>query len=269
MVKLATQNKPFFSNDLEEKLRRIAALGFHGFEADGVMLLEDFDTLKRAVRDTHVPITSVCGGYRGWIGDFNDYRRKTAIADIKLILSRAGELGARGIVVPAAWGMFSLRLPPMAPPRPAEEDTRVLIDSLMQLEDTCAQTGTMVLLEPLNRYEDHMLNTLDAAARVIDAGGLKHTLITADFFHMNIEEADIAAGIRKYGSKIGHVHIADSHRCQPGSGHIDFMPGFKALHETGFDGTMAFECRVLGDDQEGAYARSVGYILERMARAGL
>lgn len=269
MVKLATQNKPFFSSNMAEKLRRIAALGFHGFEADGVMLLEDFDALKRAVSETKVPVTSVCGGYRGWIGDFVDYRRKTALADIKLILNRAGELGARGIVVPAAWGMFSLRLPPMTPPRPAKEDIRVLIDSLMQLEDTCAQAGTMVLLEPLNRYEDHMLNTLDAAARVIDEGGLKYTQITADFFHMSIEEADIAASIRKYGSKIGHVHIADSHRYQPGSGHTDFVPGFKALYDIGFDGTMAFECRVLGDDQEGAYARSVGCILDRMAQAGL
>ena len=171
MVKLATQDKPFFSDNFAEKLTQIKAMGFDGFEADGGMLLNHYEELKAAVKATGVPVTSVCGGYRGWIGDFVDYRRRTAVEDITIILEAAGELGAKGIVVPAAWGMFSLRLPPHVPPRPADEDTAVLIDTLSKLEGVCAKSGTTVLLEPLNRYEDHMLNTLDAAGAVIEKGG--------------------------------------------------------------------------------------------------
>lgn len=130
MIQLATQNKPFFSDVLEEKLIQIKEFGFDGLEADGDLLLERFDELKTAVKDTGIPVTSVCGGYRGWIGDFQEEERKHAIQDITIILERAGELGAAGIVVPAAWGMFSLRLPPMTPPRSAEEDRKVLLDSL-------------------------------------------------------------------------------------------------------------------------------------------
>ncbi len=269
MIKLATQNKPFFSDVLEEKLIQIKEFGFDGLEADGDLLLERFDELKTAVKDTGIPVTSVCGGYRGWIGDFQEEERKHAIQDITIILERAGELGAAGIVVPAAWGMFSLRLPPMTPPRSAEEDRKVLLDSLRQLESVCERTGTRILLEPLNRYEDHMLNTLDAAGSLILEGGLRHVQIMADFFHMNIEEQDIKKSLIKWKDLVGHVHIADSHRFQPGDGHTDFVHGFEGLKEIGFDKTMAFECRVLGEDQEGLYKDSISYIRGRMEKAGL
>ena len=106
MIKLATQDKPFFSEDLKTCLRQVRQMGFDGFEADGALLLNQYDELKAAVKDTGVPVTSVCGGYRGWIGDFVDYRRKTAIEDIKIILERAGEIGAAGIVVGLIMELF-------------------------------------------------------------------------------------------------------------------------------------------------------------------
>lgn len=269
MIKLATQNKPFFSENLKTCLCQVKEMGFDGFEADGDVVLNRFDELKAAVKETGVPVTSVCGGYRGWIGDFVDYRRETAVEDIRMILKRAGELGAAGIVVPAAWGMFSLRLPPMTPPRPAGEDRKVLIDSLSKLSRVCEESGTSVFLEPLNRYEDHMLNTLDAAGSLIREGQLEHVKIMADFFHMNIEEPDIKKSICKWKELIGHVHIADSHRYQPGDGHMDFVYGFTGLKETGFRGTMAFECRVLGENPEENYKESVRYIRRCMEKAGL
>jgi sugar phosphate isomerase/epimerase len=68
----------------------------------------------------------------------------------------------------------------------------------------------------------------------------------ADFFHMGIEEADIAASIRATGQHIVYVHVADSNRLQPGRGHLDFRPGFRALKEIGYDGPLAIECRVDG-----------------------
>lgn len=269
MIRLATQDKPFFPVGLKEKLEDIRELGFDALEADGDMLLNSFDELEKAVADTRVPVSSVCGGYRGWIGDFDEARRETALGDITRILERAGRLGAAGIVVPAAWGMFSLRLPPMTPPRSAREDREVLLDSLSRLEKVCENTGTRILLEPLNRYEDHMLNTLDAAGELIRTGGFSHVKIMADFFHMNIEEQDIRKSLIKWKELIGHVHLADSHRYQPGDGHMDFIHGFHGLKEIGFDGTMAFECRVLGEPPRKLYKDSVVYIRRCMEQAGL
>ena len=43
-----------------------------------------------------------------------------------------------------------------------------------------------------------------------------------------------------------HVHLADSQRLQPGTGHTDFRAAFKALKKAGFKDYMALECGVRG-----------------------
>ncbi|MCP8617872.1 sugar phosphate isomerase/epimerase family protein [Salirhabdus salicampi] len=261
-MKLATQDKPFFPESLKEKLEYIKSIGFEGFEIDGKLLLERFDEVQRASEATGVPIIAACGGYEGWIGDFDEAKRKNGLSEIKDILRKLGKLGGQGIVVPAAWGMFSKRLPPMVPPRSDEEDRRILIESLSQLNEVAIETGTYVYLEPLNRYEDHMINTLEVASSLIEEGNFSNVKIIADFYHMNIEEPIIAESLKREKKYLGHVHIADSHRYQPGHGHLDFISGFSALQEIGYNGYMTFECRVLGEDERKLYTQSIRYIKE-------
>ena len=72
--------------------------------------------------------------------------------------------------------------------------------------------GVPLLFEPLNRYETNQANTLAdgvRAARV--AVDDERPRLLADLFHMNIEDADLAASIRAAGTQaIGHVHFVDS-----------------------------------------------------------
>jgi sugar phosphate isomerase/epimerase len=112
-----------------------------------------------------------------------------------------------------------------------------------------------------------MINTIETARDIINDGGFKNVKITADFFHMNIEENNIGQSILEYKELIGHIHLADSHRYQPGSGHMDFISGFKALAQIGYEGYMAFECRVLGEDPALEYGKSVKYIKECINKA--
>ena len=64
--------------------------------------------------------------------------------------------------------MFTRRLPPFdEPPRTPEQDREVLRAGLAELGAHAAAAGVVVLFEPLNRYEDHMVNTL-AQARGAD-----------------------------------------------------------------------------------------------------
>jgi sugar phosphate isomerase/epimerase len=259
-MKLSTQDKPFFPENIESKLSCIKEMGFDAYEIDGAMLVNRLDEVARAVNKTGVSVSSVCGGYKGWIGDFDTEKRAQAINDISNILQCASKIGAKGIVVPAAWGMFSLRLPPMIPPRSAEQDRTVLLDSLYLLNQVAEATDTFVFLEPLNRYEDHMINTLETGKSLIEEGKFSNVKLTADFFHMNIEEKNIRGSIINYREHIGHIHLADSHRYQPGDGHMDFVSGFAALKSIGFDGYMAFECRVQGDNPADEYKKSVQFI---------
>ena len=65
--------------------------------------------------------------------------------------------------------------------------------------------------------------------------------LLADLFHMNIEEADLAAAMREGGRHIGHVHFADSNRRAAGLGHTDFAPVVAALREIGYAGYLSAE----------------------------
>jgi len=260
MVQFLTQDKDFFPPGLSNKFLYLKNMGFDGFEIDGKLLLNSFNNVQSSVEQTSFPVVTACGGYGGWIGDFNEEKRQTAIHDISIILERLGKLNAKGIVIPASWGMFSLRLPPMIPPRSAEADEKVLSESLKRLNEAAAKYNVNVFLEPLNRYEDHMINTLEKATFYIEKNDLPNVKIIADFYHMNIEEAKIDEAILKYSHLIKHIHLADSHRYQPGSGHIDFEKGFHALKQVNYHEAMAFECRVIGNDVEAEYRRSLQFI---------
>ena len=77
---------------------------------------------------------------------------------------------------------------------------------------------------------------------------------------MNIEEAKIERSILQQKNHIGHIHLTDSHCCQPGSGHINFEEGFRALKEINYKGAISFECRVTEQNAEESYHRSLNHI---------
>ena len=113
------------------------------------------------------------------------------------------------------------------------------------LKECChaaADLGVSLLLEPLNRYECDWLNTTEDALSIIAQLGFDNLKYLADTFHMNIEEADMAASLRRAGSALGYIHLVDSNRCGPGQGHLPFGDVLKALLEVGYDGYLSFEC---------------------------
>ena len=259
-MKIATQNQAFFPENILEKFRYIKAMGFDGYEIDGRLLVDHLDEVKAAIKETGLPVTTACGGYDGWIGDFLAERRLNGLAHSSRILEALAEVGGKGIVVPAAWGMFTFRLPPMTSPRSLAGDRKAVSDSLRYLDQVAARTGTTVFLEPLNRYQDHMINTLADARRYIEEGGLQQVKIIGDFYHMNIEEDSIAGALHANRDLLGHVHIADNHRYQPGSGALDFHALFDQLRQDGYSGYVVYECRIRADDPAQAYRQSLAYL---------
>jgi len=92
-----------------------------------------------------------------------------------------------------------------------------------------------------------MVNTLAQAAELACATGLASVQVGADAYHMNIEEADPLASLRGIAERLGHVQLSDSNRLEPGAGHLDWGALFRCLEEIGYDGVLAFECRLSGE----------------------
>jgi sugar phosphate isomerase/epimerase len=171
------------------------------------------------------------------------------VAQLKSQLSVIAEIGGPGAVActPASWGMFSRRLPPFEPPRSEEEDRAVLLEGLGELGEHAAREGATLVLEPLNRYEDHMVNRLEQAVELVDAVGLPSLKVLADTYHMNIEEDEPTSALVKAAASVGHVQVSDSNRFQPGAGHLDWAALLGTLDAIGYDGYLALECRLRGE----------------------
>ena len=194
---------------------------------------------------------TVCPELDGWLGDFDPAARRRALEGLRRQLDGIAALGGRGVITPAAWGMFTRRLPPFdEPPRTPEQDRAVLLEGLAELGAHAEQAGAVLLFEPLNRYEDHMVNTVAQAAELVRATGAPAVRILADTYHMNIEEDDPCAALRAAGDLLGAVHLSDSNRGQPGTGHVPFDAIVATLRELRFEGVLSVECRLRGEPDQ-------------------
>jgi sugar phosphate isomerase/epimerase len=255
MLKLACQEQLLPGDDLIAKFDFARRAGFDGIElrakGDG-QFVGRLPELRAAAR-AGVVMKTVCPDTDHFIGDFDPDLRRDAITQLCSQLSVIAEIEGEGLLTPASWGMFSLRLPPFTPPRTPEEDRKVLLEALVQVAEHAAREGVWLALEALNRYEDYMLNRLDQVAdlatEVRDATGTNSVRACADFFHLNIEEDDLGAAIEAAGPLVVHVHVDDSNRLQPGTGHLDFAGAFGALRAIGYDGWHTLECRLRGEPE--------------------
>jgi sugar phosphate isomerase/epimerase len=248
-VKLACQEHLVPGRDLVEKWDVASAAGFDAIELHGhgdFAFAARLPELRKA-KEAGVVMPTVCVIMDHFIGDFDADRRRDAIENMKSLLSVMAELDGFGAITPASYGMFSRRLPPYEPPRAEDEDRKVLVEGVTELGEHAAREGVVVLLEPLNRYEDHMINRIDQAVELCEVVGLASVQVMGDLYHMNIEEDDPPESIRRAAGRLAHVHLADSNRAQPGTGHIDFRAALRALAEIGFDGHLAMECGLRGD----------------------
>jgi sugar phosphate isomerase/epimerase len=127
-----------------------------------------------------------------------------------------------------------------------------LAESLNELGRYCRQRNVGLLFEPLNRNETDVANMLADGIEIIKRTGTDNIKLLADFFHMSIEEADIAESIKRAGQFIGYVHFVDSDRKPAGMGHIDLKSAVNALKNIGYDGFLSAEALPWPDSQTAA-----------------
>ena len=125
--------------------------------------------------------------------------------------------------------------------RPRDEAVEQLAEALETLGERAAGHGQVLLYEPLNRYETNLFNMQGEAAAWLESRGLEPVRLLCDLFHMNIEEADVAAALVAAGRRVGHVHWADSNRQAMGLGHTASAPVVAALRTIGYQGFLSAE----------------------------
>jgi sugar phosphate isomerase/epimerase len=249
---LAVQEQMVDGTTLEEKFEAAVAAGFEGLELGGAgrgAFRQRLPEIRQA-KGAGVVMPTVCVRMDHFIGDFDAGRRASARAGMSELLEVIVEAGGFGAITPAAFGLFSSVLPPFRAPRSRDEDRSVLLEELHALGEHASKVGAVLLLEPLNRYEDHMVNTLAQAVSIVEEVGLESVRVMADTFHMSIEEADPARSLAEAMPWVRHVQLGDSNRLEPGAGHNDWGALIRTLDRAGYEGWLAMECGLSGPSAE-------------------
>ena len=140
-----------------------------------------------------------------------------------------------------------------------EQSLDWLASNLKILGERAMSKGQTLLYEPLNRYETNLFNRSGDAAAFLGQRSLRGISLLCDLFHMNIEEADIAATLRAVSVHVGHIHFADSNRRAIGLGHTDLAPIAAALKDIGYQGYISAEVQPLPDAETAARETMASY----------
>ncbi len=101
--------------------------------------------------------------------------------------------------------------------------------------------GLLFGIEPVNRYENHLINTGWQARDMIHRVGADNIFIHLDTYHMNIEEKGAGNGILDARDFLKYIHLSESDRGTPGEGTCDWDEIFSTLAAIGYKGGLAME----------------------------
>jgi D-psicose/D-tagatose/L-ribulose 3-epimerase len=109
------------------------------------------------------------------------------------------------------------------------------------VSERAAERGVKLAIEPLNRYETSLVNTVEQGLALLEEVDHPACGLLLDSFHMNIEEKDPAAAARAAGDRIVHVHACGTDRGSPGADAFDWPAFLAALDGAGYRGPLCIE----------------------------
>jgi D-psicose/D-tagatose/L-ribulose 3-epimerase len=185
----------------------------------------------------------VCGTVCGCMGPDRDLRgtpeqQETGKKYLKTLLEQMVDLDCPMLVGPVYSAVGR------ADAVPADEYKEQWKTVVKNLKEVCAHAeklGRTIALEPLNRFETDFINTCDQGLKMLRDVRSPALKLHLDTFHMNIEEKNQAAAIKKAGKQLGHFHACGSDRGTPGRDHIDWKNIAKALKAVRYKGDVVIE----------------------------
>ena len=159
-----------------------------------------------------------------------------AIEHLKDAMDKTKEMGAEALSG-VTYGGIGERTG--VPPTQAEYDN--IARALEAAARHAKGLGIAFGIEPVNRYENHLINTGWQAVEMIEKVGADNIFVHLDTYHMNIEEKGAGNGILDAREHLRYIHLSESDRGTPGEGTCDWDEIYATLAAIGFKGGLAME----------------------------
>lgn len=122
-----------------------------------------------------------------------------------------------------------------------EAEWEQCVQSFQAIGKVAADESVTIALEPLNRFETFMLNTVADGVRLMEEIDHSAVGLLLDTFHMHMEEKSTAQAIRHAGKHIKHFHCSENDRGTVGTGQVAWAEAFDALNAIGYKGWLTVE----------------------------
>ena len=185
----------------------------------------------------------VCGSVCACMGPGRDFRgsakdQREAMKYCKALIDHMVVLGCPSLIGP----VYSVvGKADAVDPKQQKKEFALVVKNPKVLAAYAEKKGVQICVEPLNRFETDFLNTCDKGLQLIKAVGSPALKLHLDTFHMNIEEKNQAAAIKKAGKLLGHFHACGTDRGTPGNDELDWKPIIKALKSIKYKGDVVIE----------------------------
>ena len=262
-MKLAYSSNAYMKFPIDETIRRIAALGYHGIElmADAPHLwppeTDDADISRiRGLLDTHgLVISNVNAFMMNAVGDFwhpswiepDPALRRKRVQHTIDSLSMAKRLGAVCITTEPGG--------PLPQRGGWAEAMDMFVEGLNEALSHAETLGVGLLVEPEPELLIENVEQVLELARRIESPMFG---INFDIGHLFCVGEPLADAVLQLRNLTRHYHVEDIAASRvhehliPGRGAIDFASVIEAIKETGYDGWLTVELYPYGDDPDGA-----------------
>jgi D-psicose/D-tagatose/L-ribulose 3-epimerase len=211
-------------------LDRAEALGLRLFEVSmGDEVVFNYNRLRRYAERAGIELTIGPGNL--WpmdcdISHDDPAIRTKGIAWHKQMLRRAAECGAKAYcgAIYSHPGRVCRRQPP-------EDELSRAAENLWLLADYAEKLEVRLVIEPMSRFRNHLINTSKQAVQLAEMAGHHNVMINLDTFHMITEERDYGAAITCTSSRLWGIHACENDRGAPGGGLVPWPTVFESLQK--------------------------------------
>ena len=221
---------------IEVTIARLAKYGYKSIEISGEP--EKYDT--KEVRGLLNQYGLSCWGsvtlmFPGLCFPASDEAtRARTVKYVKDCITMVKELdGQEMTIVPGTVGKVN-------PDSTPEKEWAWAVEGLQEVYAHAQKAGVRMALEPLNRFETYFVSRADQALALAEAVG-PDCGVCLDTFHLNVEEADMLASIRRAGPRLVDFHVADNNRLACGMGALNWTAIVRTLKDIGYDGALTVE----------------------------
>jgi len=161
-------------------------------------------------------------------GHHEETIRKKAIERIEKYIEFARQTQSK-VIIGLIRGRYSIE----NNPKTERSNIKVCLEECCRIAEN---SGVILVFEPINRFEIDSYNTIADSVELIENIGSDNLKLLIDSFHTNLEEDP--GYIWDYLPEIvpltAHIHLADTTRRAPGTGHFDFKTFLNIFKEAGY-----------------------------------